>query len=274
MDGQQEYTLLRNIGDGVYSSVFSARARNGGLVAIKMVSRGAFRKRGGRHAENEIRALSLLRDRAIPEYISHYETEEYSCIVMELIEGLSAGEMVFKKKLPGAMGTLLSISRQVIEAIAYIHSEGVYHLDIKPENVMIGPGGTVKLIDFGCSVLCKEGKVSADSLQFDGTPAYMAPEMIHRPKESALLLAPMDVWGFGCFMYYIFTGKQAFEAPSLYSLYPKVLRAEIDSGKVPSEVREIVRGIFMKAQEDRSTTERILSIIKKLQDRQTCMCMN
>lgn len=257
------HSVREHIGDGVYSSVFAAQSlETGEVVAVKIVHKGARRKRGGAHAEREVAALRRLSHANVIRYISHYEDAESCYIVMELVRGIPVGERVFRSNRPEEARSALCIGKQTLSAIQYIHSQGVYHLDIKPENVLIADNGVVKLIDFGCSVINARGELPPEMLRFDGTPAYMAPEMVHRPRGlRAILLAPLDVWGFGCFIYYISTGHPAFSASTLYALYPKILKAEVDYAPIPHALREICRKIFIADQRTRIEVGQLLSMM-------------
>lgn len=94
------------------------------------------------------------------------------------------------------VGTLLRVFERVADGVAYMHDRGVVHADLKPNNIMLGPG-VVKVIDFG---LARVGGEPTGRLQ--GTPEYMAPETAARKTVDELT----DVFNFGATMYRLVTG--------------------------------------------------------------------
>lgn len=114
----------------------------------------------------------------------------------------------------------------MLQGLQYLHSRGVEHRDVKPENILLGFNSTIKFIDFGAAkVMAKanrtlartraftrrgqqgsgEGPAVMDSLA--GTPMYMAPEVI-RASEKAGKLGSADIWSMGCVLLEIATGRK------------------------------------------------------------------
>lgn len=103
----------------------------------------------------------------------------------------------------------LRVLLQVSNALRYAHSRGVIHRDIKPENVMIGAFGEVYLLDWGIALGVEEGAPAptSKSSALAGTPAYMAPEMVHRGPDAAPLGRRTDVYLLGAVLYEILGGQ-------------------------------------------------------------------
>ena len=102
----------------------------------------------------------------------------------------------------------------VMKAIVHCHSENIMHRDIKPDNMMIGDEGHVKLVDFGFAMVQKARK---QSLQAVGTPLYMAPEVIQGNYGHAC-----DIWSLGVVLYELLTGKVPFDGPTIDDIYDKI----------------------------------------------------
>ena len=89
--------------------------------------------------------------------------------------------------------------RQVALGLQYLHSQDIIHGDIKPQNLLVGDDGVVKIADFGISKMLSGGDKLVDTA---GTPAFMSPELCDGKQYSGRLA---DVWAFGCVLYEIMT---------------------------------------------------------------------
>jgi len=96
---------------------------------------------------------------------------------------------------------LAALARQVTYGIAFIHSNGFVHCDIKPENILLSTSGGVKICDFGISTSCLAGP----SNTIRGSPPYMAPEVFH-----GYNLPQSDIWALGIAAIFWHTGKRPF----------------------------------------------------------------
>lgn len=94
---------------------------------------------------------------------------------------------------------------RVAKALSYLHERYICHRDVKLDNIMVTPGGDIKLIDFGFSVKFKRDQKLTT---FCGTPSYMAPELLAR---SSHIPAKVDVWAFGVCMYRALVGNFPFK---------------------------------------------------------------
>ncbi len=97
-----------------------------------------------------------------------------------------------------SLGDILLVFRMVATALNAMHQKGYVHCDIKPNNIMFGNDGTIKIIDFGQS--CKIGAIKK---RIQGTPDYIAPEQVRREH----LSHRTDIFNLGATMYWALTGK-------------------------------------------------------------------
>ena len=162
-------------------------------------------------------------------------------IAMEYVEGERLSERLHRdRRLPVA--TALDLVIQVADALVYLHSHDVVHRDLKPDNIMILPGGKVKLMDFGIALDATQRKITWAGLsQTMGTPDYMAPEQIKGLRGDART----DIYSLGTILYEMLTGEVPFSGDNVYAAMrakvredptpPRRLRYEI-----PPAVEEIV----------------------------------
>lgn len=116
--------------------------------------------------------------------------------------------------------------RQLAEAIAFLHANGVVHRDIKPSNVMITPEGRVVLLDFGLAAESRADELDAGTIV--GTPGYMSPEQI-----ATLPPAPASDWySFGVILYQALTGRRPFLGLSGTDIIDQQLRGTITPAAV------------------------------------------
>ena len=155
---------------------------------------------------NEGRALARIDDACVA---SCHGVEEFAgqpYLVLEFVEGKSLQTVLAQRSL--SFQEAVAIFRQIVQGLSRVHEANLLHRDLKPANVMVKPDGHAKLIDFGLVQ-----SVGTDSCTDDsGTPAYMAPERLRRPK--AFVDQRSDIFGAGAILYEMLCGVPPFAAPS------------------------------------------------------------
>jgi Protein kinase domain len=131
-------------------------------------------------------------------------------ITMEYVDGEDLSSLLRRiGRFPEDKG--LEISRQICAGLAAAHEQGLLHRDLKPANIMLDGRGRVRITDFGLASLA--GEVHGGDVRA-GTPAYMAPEQLAGRE----VTFKSDIYALGLVLYEIFTGKRAFDAPTLQEL--------------------------------------------------------
>ncbi len=199
------YELGELLGVGGMGVVY--RARQKGLerdVALKIVGRS----RDPRFAERftrEARALAALDHANIVRVYDFGQAGEHWFLAMELVDGVNLRDVIRGREL--SPREALRIVAEVCDALQYAHDEGVVHRDIKPENVLLDRKGRVKITDFGLAKLADRtrGEATLTGLhQVMGTPHYMAPEQIERPRD---VDHRADIYSLGVVFYELLTGE-------------------------------------------------------------------
>ena len=205
------YDIVEELGRGAMGVVYKASdPQIGRLVAIKILSLNPLSQldmsRGIEMFMREARAAGRLSHPGIvtihdaledPETHAHY-------IVMEFVPGQTL-EHVLQSGSPMDISNVLSIVRQVAEALEYAHSQNVIHRDLKPANILLPDDGRVKITDFGIAKFAgRVGTVRTDSLI--GTPSYMSPEQVTGGKVDAR----SDMFSLGIILYTMLTGQKPF----------------------------------------------------------------
>src|SRR5262245_26892686 len=199
--------VLELLGQGGMGAVYKARqTKLDRLVAVKVLpaewgSDPAFAERFGREA----RALARLTHPHVVSVFDFGESDGLFYFVMEYVDGVNLRAILKERRL--SPPEALTIIPQVCEALQYAHEEGVVHRDIKPENILLDRKGRVKIADFGLAKLLDRPAASyalTGSQQVMGTPHYMAPEQIDRPRE---VDHRADIYSLGVVFYEMLTGE-------------------------------------------------------------------
>ena len=153
-------------------------------------------------------------------------------ISMEYVDGEDLASLLRRiGRLPSDKA--IEIARQLSSGVAAAHEAGVVHRDLKPANIMIDGRGRARITDFGLAGLASD--LIHDDLRA-GTPAYMAPEQI----AGTGVTERSDIYSMGLVLYELFSGKRAFQGPSIEELL------EQQTHKTPDPLGSMVKDIDPK----------------------------
>src|SRR5262245_61769248 len=179
------YRITGKLGIGGMGIVYDAEdTRLPRRVALKFLPQElAGDPDAARRLQREAETIALLNH---PNICTIFEIDEHKgsrFIVMERVDGVNLTLHMSRTMMTDA--EIMEISRQVAVALEAAHEKGIVHRDIKPGNIMVGPGGTVKVLDFGLARRFKmpeTGEVTLYGSTMPGRPLgtanYMAPERI------------------------------------------------------------------------------------------------
>lgn len=177
-------------------------------------------------------------------------------IVMEYVAGRSCDELLKESAGRGlGLGEAAGIFSQVLSALDYAHSEGVIHRDVKPSNVLLTADGRVKLMDFGIALLVGDKRLTASQASI-GTPIYMSPEQILRPRE---MDHRTDIYSAAIVFYEMLAGAPPFDAESMYEINKLQIEApppdlSARNPAVPPAVTAVVARALAKSPDERFTS--------------------
>jgi len=204
----QKYERGDLIGEGAFGKVFIAEEKSTGKkVALKQIMKhrthaAAFKK--------EVHILQFLHQLGGHPNVAGlqevYEDKDNFYLVLELVAGGEVFEHLIQNG-PYSEQTASRMLRCIVDALQFLHSHGLLHLDIKPENLMLSdnsPNAVVKLVDFGSAARC--GTYSESAI---GTRAYWPPET--QIKDRVCLDYSIDMWGLGVVMFILLAGVHPFD---------------------------------------------------------------
>jgi len=256
------YEVVAQIGAGGMGEVYEARdtklSRN---VAIKVLP-SAFVNDPERLArfQREARMLAALNHPNIATIHGLEHSDGTHFLIMELVAGETLAERV-KRDGPLPVEEALKIAVQIAEALEAAHDKGIIHRDLKPANVKVTPDGKVKVLDFGLAKAFSGDGASSDPSDSPtlsraatmqgvilGTAAYMSPEQAR----AKAVDKRTDIWAFGCVLYELLTGKQAFQGETVTDIIAKILQSEPEwkslPAATPAKVSDLLRRCVQKDQ--------------------------
>jgi serine/threonine-protein kinase len=248
------YEVISKIGEGGMGEVYRARdTKLNRDVAIKVLPDG-FTEDAERVArfQREAQVLASLNHPNIAAIYGLEESDGIRALVMELVEGPTLADRVAAGPIP--VDEALAIARQIAEALEVAHERGIIHRDLKPANVKVTPDDTAKVLDFGLAKVFADETPDADLSHSPtlikgtqagmilGTAAYMSPEQA----KGKAVDKRSDIWAFGCVLFEMLTGRQAFIGETLTDTLAAVVRAEPEWDTLPASTPEVIQRLLRR----------------------------
>ncbi|HYN06741.1 MAG TPA: serine/threonine-protein kinase [Vicinamibacterales bacterium] len=244
----RHYAIDSRLGEGGMGTVYRARdTRLKRTVAIKVLS--ASDPDSVRRLLHEAQAASALNHPNIVTIHTVEQQGDIAFIVMEHVDGDSLDKLIPPEGL--TIDRAVDYSRDIADALAAAHAQGIVHRDVKPANVIVTRAGRAKVLDFGIArkaplpdaqtqMLTLDSTLNADG-RLVGTPGYLAPEqMTGGPGDPR-----SDLFGLGALMYHLLAGHPPFEGDTAWSVMNATLRQEPVSlaalrSDIPAQLERIV----------------------------------
>jgi len=255
------YQIIRRIGEGGMGAVYEAKHTViGKRVAVKVLLEKFLAKSDFvARLLQEARLASSIGHEHIVDVTDFGTTSDgRSFVVMEFLDGESLAELAMRDA-PLPIERSLGIARQVASALGAAHAKGIFHRDVKPENIYLvkrGDADFVKVVDFGISKAVKPGgDEGGESYRLThtglllGTPLYMSPEQARGEED---LDHRVDIWALGVLLYECLTGEVPFRASNYLGIISQVLtHVPTPPSKLRPElgISDAVEAVVMRAME-------------------------
>jgi len=182
--------------------------------------------------KQEIRLARKITHRNVVRTHDIGEVDGLYYITMEYVEGQSLKHLIEARgSLP--VNVVLTVGKQLCRALEVAHEQGVIHRDIKPQNLIVEPSGTLKVMDFGIARLAKRSANMTQAGMAVGTPEYMAPEQLLGGEVDFRA----DLYATGAVLFESATGRPPFVAESAVTLVAKQLE------EIPPSPRSLNAGV-------------------------------
>ncbi|KAI9542309.1 hypothetical protein NQZ68_020656 [Dissostichus eleginoides] len=211
------YHVLELAGEGSFGRVYKGRKKyTGQVVALKFMPKVGRSEKELQSLKREIDIMRGLEHPNIVQLFDSFETQTEVVVVTEYAEGQLFQILEDDGKLPESQ--VREIACQLVSALYYLHSHRILHRDMKPQNILLGKTGVVKLCDFGFARSMSVSTLVLTSIK--GTPLYMSPELVEeKPYDHTA-----DLWSLGCILYELHTGAPPFFTNSIFHLVQLIVR--------------------------------------------------
>jgi len=205
--------------------------------------------------EREAKAVASLRH---PHIVQMYDFDlqgEVYYMVMELVDGESLGEVLFrlaKKNQRLTYQRILELLQEISSALDYAHHNHMLHRDIKPSNVLLDKSGHAYLVDFGIARILGSSTHFTSTGTLIGTPHYMSPEQCKGEE----LTTASDVYALGVMLFEMLVGRVPYDADTPYGIIHKHINEPLPPARslrsdLPAEVEAVLNKALAKEPRDR-----------------------
>jgi len=220
--------------------------------------------------EREALAAARLHHPNVVGVYDRFDVRGQQYIATEYVDGIDlAGILAIESRLPWRIAATIAL--EVARGLEAIHAQGTLHRDVKPQNLLVGRHGEVKITDFGLALDIRGSALTQPGIAL-GTPPYMAPEQLRGERVDARA----DLFAFGCVLYEMLAGRPPFAVPK-DDVEPSLL-AQVESGRFPrlrarcpdaprGLVRLVRRCLRPKSAKRPGSAHEIRSMLERLLDR-------
>ncbi|XP_012945119.1 myosin light chain kinase 3 [Aplysia californica] len=239
------YTVDTILGKGKFGEVKKCRERRTGRhLAAKFIEVGGIQDR--KDILNEVDIMKSLQHPRLLQLYDAFENRDSFCLVMELVNGGELFERVINDDFILTEKACVMFMRQICDGVAFMHSQNILHLDMKPENILCltREGNRIKIIDFG---LARKYNPKDDLRVLFGTPEFVAPEVVNFDPISP----STDLWSIGVICYVLLSGLSPFMGESEQETLSNVTFATWDFSaeefnSISNEAKDFISKLLLK----------------------------
>jgi CheY-like chemotaxis protein len=247
------YEKLEKLGQGSFGEVWLVQDTEAVGAQRRYVAKIPFLKAANVKFRKEAAICTRLAPHpGVVKLVDLIEDNGRLVLIQEYVEGKTLGDLL-GQELPRPLVERLIL--QLIEVVSHAHRHRVMHRDIKPNNIIIQPDGTLKLLDFGAAKILGDQDISATMV---GSRPFMAPEQIMGKSERR-----SDIWAIGVLMYLLYTGELPFYSEVEKLLIDLILEQEPEpprelNPEIPAPLEAIILKCLKKNVEERYPHARVL----------------
>lgn len=214
--------------------------------------------------EREAQVCARVKHENIVDIYSYRADADATFLVMEFVQGESLGDLL-KRQGRIDWQVALAMLAGVLKGLAHAHAKGVYHRDIKPDNLLVSEDGRIKITDFGLATIADSSRMTVQDAVV-GTPAYLPPEQVSGGKFDLR----GDLFSVGVTFYESLTGTSPFSGQSFSETLKKVLTYSPPPPstlipEIPPEFDQILAHLLEKQPSRRAgSADIVLEEVKKL----------
>lgn len=246
----KDFEIVEKIGQGAFGRVFKVERKGKGFAAKFIDCKGATARL---RAREELEILRVLKHPNIMRLITAYEDldEDKIVQVVEILDGGELFERIVDNPDDLTEKDIQFVVKQVCSGCAFMTSNSIVHLDLKPDNVVCKDreGFNVKIVDFGFARRLEEGK---DCLVMQGTPEFVSPEVVN--------FVPVglntDMWSVGVLTYVLLSGLSPFLGDENGETFNNIISGsftfeEPEFDQISDAAKDFIRSLLVVDQKER-----------------------
>jgi predicted Ser/Thr protein kinase len=240
------YEKIKKLGQGSFGEVWLVQDTEDVAAQRFYVAKIPYSRNYNRSMKKEADICQKLAPHAgAVGLVDSFEEAGKLILIQEYVVGQTLQDLLVEE-LPDNLKERIIL--KLIDIVAHAHQHNIIHRDIKPNNIIVGPGDIVKLLDYGAAKDLKDRDISATMI---GSRPYMAPEQIMGQSQRR-----SDIWALGVIMYLLYTGLLPFYDDSEKVLIDLILETEPtppqeENPEISPELAEIIMKCLKKKVEER-----------------------